>query len=142
MGESLVVQLEGASALAQHLDAVPLLDPADLGNSLVFPAYLGFEGGCARLRDTSHDLVVVAARQQGLEKFGIALDRLAGRRRERHERRLEHGADMRDCGELTDVADETVRDVDGCRGEISQRDRNSVTRLRIAIAADEESDLV
>ncbi len=51
MRESLVVQLEGAPALAQHLDAVPLLDPADLGNSLFFPAYLGFEGGCARLRD-------------------------------------------------------------------------------------------
>src|SRR5512143_2847997 len=49
---------------------------------------------------------------------------------------------MGDGGELADIAGETIRDVDGGRGEVAQGNGDGVARAWLAIAADEDAHIV
>src|SRR5262245_22616510 len=140
MGVSAAVELEGLSVRTKHQEpGFRALQAPNLRQGYAFSVRLGLEGQPACPRHRRHDLIIVARAEQGCERARVAANGLFGCRRQRHPRRVDHGADMTDARELADVADEPVRHVDRALGEIAQDDGEVAMRPGTAIALDDMS---
>src|SRR6266545_399990 len=139
MGESLGPELEDLTAGPEHprLAGWPF-EATDHGHVRAFGTRLGLERGSARLWHRSHNLIVVAARDQGFEELGLVLERFACRSGEGNPRCLDQGPHMGDSGELLDVADKTIRHIDGCLGKVPDQKHEIVARQRPPIAPNDK----
>ena len=100
-------------------------------------AGVGHEARRRRPADGRQDLVVVAAGHDRAQQCRVAGKQAPRRRRQRHQRRLDLGADAGNVADMGEVADETVGHVHGARGMAAQDLCQRHARLRVEIAVDQ-----